>query len=122
MNNNDLTGRRFEDKDGTEYVIAAGNEGEAIAYEDIKNPNAPLFFCCDAFVIDNRLRGTYFVSYTVSKAEFFKVIEQFSEQEKACADTIASSLRKKYFKIPTVFLRLVGEMYGKDKTALHYHT
>lgn len=115
MNNNDLTGRRFKDKDGTEYVIAAGNEGEAIAYEDIKNPDAPIYFCCDAFVTDNRLRGTYFVSYTVSKAEFFKVIEQLSEQEKTCVETIISALQKKYFKIPTLFLRLIGEVYMKER-------
>ena len=118
MNNNDLTGRRFEDKDGTEYVIAAGKEGEAIAYEDIKSPNAPLYFCCDAFVTDNRLCGTYFVNYTVSKAEFFKVIEQFNEQEKMSVETIVSALRRKYFKIPTVFLYLVGEMYRKNGTVL----
>lgn len=115
MNNNDLTGRRFKDKDGTEYVVAAGNEGDVIAYEDIKNPNAPLYFCCDAFVTDNRLRGTYFVNYTVTKEEFFKVIEQFSEQEKMSVETIVSASRKKYFKIPTLFLRLIGEVYMKER-------
>lgn len=118
MNNNNLTGCKFKGKDGTEYIIVAGKKGGAIAYEEIKNSNAPLNFCCDAFVTDNRLHGTYFVSYTVSKAEFFKVIDQFSEQEKACVETIASALRKKYFKIPTVFLHLVGEMYIKKRTAL----
>ncbi|MDD6807609.1 MAG: hypothetical protein PUD72_04065 [Oscillospiraceae bacterium] len=115
MIKNDLTGRKFEGKDSTEYVVVAGKEGDVIAYEETLNPNASLCFCCDAFVNNNRLCGTYFVSYTVSKVEFFKEIDMFSEDEKMCAENIALALRKKYYKIPTVFLTLVGEAYLRER-------
>lgn len=115
MKNSNLTGCTFEDKYGKEYVIIAGNEGGAIAYENIKAPESSLLFCCDAFVTNNKLNGTYFVSYTVSKTEFFKVVEEFSEQEKSSTETITFALRKKYYKIPTIFLKLVSESWQISK-------
>lgn len=115
MKNSNLTGHTFEDKYGKVYVIIAGNEGGAIAYEDVNSTNAHLLFCCDAFVTDNRLHGTYFVNYTVSKNEFFKVIEEFSEQEKESVESIVFALRERYYKIPTVFLKLVGEAWQTSK-------
>lgn len=115
MKNSNLTGHTFEDKYGKIYVIIAGNDGGVIAYENIKAPESSLLFCCDAFVKDGKLHGSYFVNYTVSKTEFFKVIEEFSEQEKSCTETITFALRKKYYKIPTIFLKLVCEAWQISK-------
>lgn len=115
MESKNLTGFKFEDKYGNAYVIIAGSKGGAIAYEDIQNPNTPLYFCCDAYVEKDKLHGAYFISYTVSKAEFFEAIEKFNEQEKASVETIVSALRKKYYQIPTVFLKLVVEAWQISK-------
>lgn len=114
MNGKNLTGSIFKSRDGKEYIITAGKEKGEIAFEEIGNTDATLNFCCDALIFDGRLKGTYFVNYTVSKKEFFESIDGFSQKEKINAETIASALKRKYYKIPTVFLKLVGEMYVRE--------
>lgn len=113
METNDLKGRIFE-KDCKRYVICAGKEGGEIAFEEAENAEAVLRFCCDAELSGNRLFGTYFVTYTVTKITFFQKIDALSKAQKTDADTIASALKSTYYSIPRVFLRLVGEMYLKE--------
>lgn len=113
METNDLKGRTFE-KDGKQYVICAGKAGGEIAFEEAETEGAVLQFCCDAELSENRLFGTYFVTYTVTKNTFFKKIDAFSNAQKTDADAIASGLKSTYYRIPRVFLRLVGEMYLQE--------
>lgn len=110
MEQKDLTGYRFTDNSGNSYQVLAGYEGSEIVYEEC-DKNTPLCFCCDVKIVDSRLKCSYRVSYTVTKEEFFTEIEGFCEEKKKDATTIASALREKYYKIPTVFLKLVGEVY-----------
>lgn len=111
MKRKDLTGIKFKSTNGKECVILSGYQNSDIVYEECGISDALLNFCCDAQIINNHLKGSYCVSYTVTKEEFFTEIETLSEENKENADTIAAALRKKYYKIPTVFLKLVGEVY-----------
>lgn len=113
MTRKDLTGSTFFDKNGVEYVVTAGCENSEIAFAEKTNGNAPLWFCCDARILNSRLYGSYKVSYTVSKAEFFNNI-----QINTSAEETAVCLKEKYYKIPTVFLRLVAEMYLKERALI----
>lgn len=113
METNDLKGQTFE-KDGKRYVVCAGKAGGEIAFAEAGNTEAVLRFCCDARISENRLFGTYFVTYMVTKSTFFKKINTFSNAQKTDADTIASVLKDTYYRIPRVFLRLVGEMYLQE--------
>lgn len=115
MERKDLTGYTFTSRDEKKYVITAGCEGRAIAFEPFGQSGSPLHFCCDAKIVQNGLRGSYNVSYTVSKEEFFAEIDTFCEEEKSDAREIATALRYKYYKIPTVFLTLIGEMYLRER-------
>ena len=112
MERKDLAGYRFERGRGNLYQIIAGYQYSEIAYERL-GENEPLFFCCDAEIVSGKLRGSYCVSYSVTKEEFFTEIESLSKDCKTDADTIASELKEKYYKIPTVFLKLVGEAWMK---------
>ena len=113
MEKKDLTGYRFTDSRGVSGTIIAGCEAtEAVSEE---KGSGLLHFCCGAKVVDGILRGAYHVCYTVTKEEFFADIEGLNKEEKKNADTIAAALREKYYKIPTVFLRLVGEGYLKGE-------
>lgn len=71
METNDLKGQTFE-KDGKRYVICAGIEGGEIAFAEAGTESAVLRFCCDARLSENRLFGTYFVTYMVTKSTFFQ--------------------------------------------------
>lgn len=113
MDTNDLKGRTFE-KDGKRYIICAGKAGGEIAFEEAGNAEAVLRFCCDASLSENRLFGTYFVTYMVTKSTFFPKIDALSKDRKTDADKIASALKDTYYRIPRVFLRLVGEMYLQE--------
>ena len=113
METNDLKGQTFE-KDGKRYVICAGKAGGAIAFAEAGTEGAVLRFCCDAELSENRLFGTYFVTYMVTKNTFFQKIDALSKDRKTDADTIASALKSDYYRIPRVFLRLVGEMYLQE--------
>ena len=113
METNDLKGQSFE-KDGKRYVICAGKEGGEIAFAEAGNTEAVLRFCCDAELSGDCLFGTYFVTYMVTKNTFFNKIDALSKDRKTDADTIASALKSDYFRIPRVFLRLVGEMYLQE--------
>lgn len=115
MNRNDLTGRTFSGKNGIEYVVVAGCENGEIAFVEKSNRDTPLFFCCDARIEHNRLYGSYKVSYTVSKAEFFNAIDS-----KESIDEAVIQLKEKFYKIPTVFLKLVAEMYLKENNENKY--
>ena len=113
METNDLKGQTFE-KDDKRYVICAGKEGGEIAFAEAGNTEAVLRFCCDAELSGDCLFGTYFVTYMVTKNTFFNKIDALSKYRKTDADTIASALKSDYFRIPRVFLRLVGEMYLQE--------
>lgn len=112
MEQKDLTGYKFAYGRETEYQVLSGYEGAEVICEEY-GKDEPLLFCCNAFIVDGKLKNSYCVSYTVTKEEFFAAIEGLSEELKRNADTIAAALRKKYYKIPTVFLKLVGEAYLK---------
>lgn len=113
METNDLKGQTFE-KDGKRYVICAGKAGGEIAFAEAGNTEAVLRFCCDAELSGDCLFGTYFVTYMVTKNTFFNKIDALSKDRKTDTDTIASALKSDYFRIPRVFLRLVGEMYLQE--------
>ncbi len=113
METNDLKGQTFE-KDGKRYVICAGKAGGEIAFAEAGNTEAVLRFCCDAELSGDCLFGTYFVTYMVTKNTFFNKIDALSKDRKTDADTIASALKSDYFRIPRMFLRLVGEMYLQE--------
>lgn len=117
MERKNLTGCRFTDNSGAEYQVLSGCEGAEIIYE-VCGKSEPLLFCCDAEIVDGRLKGSYCVSYTVTKEEFFAAIETLSEDNKINTDAISAALREKYYKIPTVFLRLVSEAYIKGAQAM----
>ena len=114
MEQKNLTGYSFKDDIGVYYRVLAGYEGSEIVYEE-SGKNAPLCFCSDAKIVDDKLKASYRVSYTVTKEEFYAEIESFCEEKKKDAAAIASALREKYYKIPTVFLKLVGEVYLKGE-------
>lgn len=114
MERKDLTGYRFTDSNVTAYKVLSGYEGSEAVYEEC-DKNEPLYFCCDTKIVNGKLNRSYCVSYTVSKEEFFTETENLSEEKKKDADIIADALREKYYKIPTVFLRLVGEAYLKER-------
>ena len=116
METNDLKGQSFE-KDGKRYVICAGKAGGEIAFAEAGTEGVVLRFCCDARISENRLFGTYFVTYMVTKSTFFKKINTFSNAQKTDADAIASALKSTYYRTPRVFLRLVGEMYLQESAA-----
>lgn len=116
MEQNNLTGYRFRNG-GAEYQVLSGYEGAAVVYEEC-GKNEPLHFCCDIRITDSKLKGSYSVSYTVTKEEFFADIESLSEEYKKNADTIAAALKEKYYKIPTVFLHLLGDVYLKGKRTM----
>ena len=111
METNDLKGQTFE-KDGKRYVICAGKAGGEIAFAEAGNTEAVLRFCCDAELSGDCLFGTYFVTYMVTKSTFFNIIDALSKDRKTDAET--SALKSDYFRIPRVFLRLVGEMYLQE--------
>ena len=111
MEQKDLTGCRFTYGE-VEYQVLSGYEGAEVICEEY-GKDEPLLFCCEAFIAEGKLKSSDCVSYTVTKKEFFADIEALSEESKRNADTIASALREKYYKIPTVFLKLVGEAYLK---------
>lgn len=113
MKRKDLSGYIFKGKDVTNYIVTAGYEDGEVAFEEVDNPQSTLHFCCDATVTDGKLKGSYQVSYTVSKEELFKTIDNFYENRNT--DEIAKALKSKYYKIPIVFLKLVGEAYLKER-------
>lgn len=115
MQQKNLTGYIFKGSSNIDYVVLSGYEGNGIVFEQIDIENSPLQFCLDAYLSSGKMKGSYFVSYTVSKKEFFSEIESFTEENKKDADTIASALKEKYYKIPTVFLKLVGEAWLKER-------
>lgn len=106
MKENSLKGECFTGRDGTKYIVEAGIKNGAVAFRETGNADAPLQFCCEAEIKNGKLHGTYFVSYTVSKAEFFCVLHGEKTEK-----TVVDALKRTYYKIPTVFLKLVGEMY-----------
>lgn len=114
MEQKNLTGYSFKGDGGKLYRVLAGCEDSEIVYEEC-GKNAPLCFCSDAKILGDKFKGSYRVSYTVTKEEFFAEIGSFCEVKKKNADTIASALREKYYKIPTVFLKLIGEVYLKGE-------
>lgn len=113
METNDLKGQSFK-KDGKRYVICAGKAGGEIAFAEAGNTEAVLRFCCDAELSGDCLFGTYFVTYMVTKNTFFNKIDALFKDRKTDADTIASALKSDYYRIPRLFLRLVGEMYLQE--------
>lgn len=117
MEQKNLTGYRFR-SGKAECQVLSGYEGAEIVYEEY-GKNEPLYFCCGAKITDGRLNGSYFVSYTVTKEEFFAEIEALSEENKKNADIIAAALKEKYYKIPIVFLKLVGEAYLEGVKAMN---
>ncbi len=115
MEKKDLTGIKFKSTNEKEYVILSGYQNSEIVYEEC-NTEQPLLFCCDARVVNGRLIGAYFVSYTVTKKEFFDVIDKFDNEQKNDINSIASALRRKYYKIPMVFLKLVANAWIISQT------
>ena len=114
MKRKDLTGYRFTDSNDIRHVIIAGYEGGEIAFKVCGKPESALNFCCDASVVNGKLSGSYQVSYTVSEKEFFAVVDNLNK-DKLTPGKIASELKHTYYKIPTVFLNLVGETYLKGR-------
>ena len=115
MERKDLTGIRFKSTNGKDYVILSGYQKGEIIYEECGNPNAPLNFCCDAQIINNHLKGSYCVNYTITKEEFFAVIDILDDKNKGYINTITSALRERFYKIPTVFLKLIVQAYLKER-------
>lgn len=113
MERKDLTGRRFIGSNSKEHLILAGCESKEVVFEECDSVDTILEFCCDAKLVDGKLYGTNHTAYAVTKNEFFKTIHSIAEESKADIDTLTSELRKKYYKIPTAFLNLVGEAYLK---------
>ena len=112
MERKNLSGYRFYAKDNREYIVATGEEDSAVIYKELNNTDSPLYFCCDAKASEGKLSGSYKVSFTVSEAEFFRVIDSF--ENKNNKDEILSELKHRYYKIPKIFLSLVFELYEKD--------
>lgn len=109
MKENSLKGKHLTGKNGTEYIIEAGRENGAVAFREAANAEAALQFCCEAKIKHGKLHGVYVVSYTVSKSEFFSVLHGEKTEE-----TVIDALQRTYYKIPTVFLKLVSEMYLQE--------
>ena len=101
-----LIGTIFTGTNNKKYIVLAGYEKQEIAFVEKDNPNGTLYFCCDARIENCRLYSSYKVSYTVNKNEFFSAVDE--------TDPL-NSLKKKYYKIPKVFLTLVVEVYFKEK-------
>lgn len=104
---NDLTKQTFKNSDGTEYVVLAGYENSEIVFVEKDNPDAELYFACDATIENSRLYSSYKVSYTVTMEEFFSSIVGI--------DPLAE-LKQKHYKIPTVFLKLIVDLYWRNKS------
>ena len=81
MEQKDLTGCRFTCDGRSEYQVLSGYEGAEIVCEEY-GKYEPLLFCCDAFIVDGKLKSSYCVSYTVTKEEFFVCIKSLSEEYK----------------------------------------
>lgn len=111
MKSENLKGKEFISKNGTEYLILCGFEGGEAVFEEKNNPYAPLHFCCDAQFTPRGFKGAYNVSYSVSKSQFFDSINEFDSRRRTNAETIACALKEKYYKIPMAFLMLVGKAY-----------
>ena len=103
---NNLTGTTFKSPYNTEYIVLAGYENDSIVFAEKDNIDAPLWFACDAKIENSRLYSSYKVSYTVSKHEFFNGFDS--------TDPV-NSLKKKYYKIPTIFLKLIIELYFYER-------
>ena len=101
-----LIGRIFTGTNNKEYIVLSGYEDQEIAFVEKDNPNEQLYFCCDAKIENGGLYSSYKVSYTVNKNEFFSVIDE---------ENPLNSLKQKYYKIPTVFLNLVVEVYFYER-------
>lgn len=104
---NDLTKQTFKNSDGTEYVVLAGYENSEIVFVEKDNPDAELYFACDAKIGNSRLYSSYKVSYTLTKIEFFNVIKGVNPLDE---------LKRQYYKIPTVFLKLIINLYLSEKS------
>lgn len=115
MKRKDLTGVKVKCSDEVECVILSGYENSEAVYEECESADAPLNFCCDTKLINGRLKATYCVSYTVSKEEFFESIDKLDKKSLSSNDSIAAVLRKKYYKIPTAFLKLVAQVYFNER-------
>lgn len=111
MEQKDLTGKRFTDSTGISFVVLAGYEGKEIVFDETSG-ESPLGFCCDSVIKDGKLHCSYRATYTVTKKEFFAVIEKSNIKY---AETIVSELKNTYYKIPTVFLELVAQTYLKER-------
>lgn len=107
MKKNDLTNKTFKNLDGTEYVVLAGYENGEIVFVEKDNPNAELYFACDAKIENSRLYSSYKVSYTLTKNEFFSAIKGINTLDE---------LKRQYYKIPTVFLKLIINLYLREKS------
>ena len=113
MERKELTGTIFTGNSNKKYVIVFGYENGEVVFEEVDNEDSIFSFCCDAKISNGRLYGSYFVNYTVSKNEFHKAIRNLNEEELTSSEKIAIGLRKRYYKIPMAFLRLIGECYMK---------
>lgn len=113
MERKDLTGCKFIGNSGKEYLILAGCEGSEVVFEERCNEAPMLEFCCDAKIIGNQLQGSYHTGYAVTKDELYAAVE--GSDQKDDVDVIVNDLKKRYFKVPTVFLRLVTKSYLKGK-------
>lgn len=115
MKRKDLTGLKVKGANEREYIILLGSENSEAVYGECESTDAPLNFCCDTKIINGRLKATYCVSYTVNKEEFFDSIDSLENKCLSNIDSIAAALRKKYYKIPTAFLKLVAQVYFKER-------
>lgn len=115
MKRKDLTRVKFKGADGKEYIILSGQQNSEIVYEESGISDAFLNFCCDAQIINNHLKGSYCVNYTITKEEFFAVIDILDDKKKGDINTITSELRERFYKIPTVFLKLIVQVYLKER-------
>ena len=107
MKGNDLTSKTFKNSNGTEYVVLVGYENGEIVFVEKANPDAELYFACDAKIENSRLYSSYKVSYTVTKDEFFNAIKGVHPLE---------GLKRQYYKIPTVFLKPIVDLYLREKS------
>ncbi len=113
MKKKNLAGCKFSDKDGRLFTVLSGYENDAIVFEEYSTDNAPLGFCCDAYIENGRLYGSYHVNYSVSKSEFFSCIEDCNDFSK-----ILSQLKSRYYKIPRAFLALVCEIFINERKSV----
>ena len=101
---NDLTNQTFKNSDGTEYVVLAGYENGEIVFVEKTNPDAELYFACDAKIENSRLYSSYKVSYTVTMDELFRAIMGIDP---------LNELKQKYYIIPKVFTKLIVSIFDK---------